>query len=56
MPYSMIPKTYVGSSYGAKLPLITWAIEGIGNLNATTKWEKIMVGGEFSYEDNKFNS
>jgi hypothetical protein len=48
MPYSMILRTFVGSSYVAKLPLTTWVIEGIGNLDVTIKWKKTMVGGEFS--------
>jgi hypothetical protein len=51
----MIPRTFVGSSYVAELPLTTWTIGGIGNLNVTTKWEKIVASGECP-KDNKFDS
>jgi hypothetical protein len=48
MPYSMIPRTSIKNSYVVELPLTTWVVGGIGNLNATTKREKTMAGGEFS--------
>lgn len=50
----MIPRTFIRSSYVVKLPITTWGVGG--NLDAITKWEKTMDGGEFFQEDNKFNS
>jgi len=44
----MIPRTSIKNSYVVELPLTTWVVGGIGNLNATTKREKTMAGGEFS--------